>query len=136
MYSISTAAFVSVLALVSLLAVVVQAFGPRPVCDRTYMVEKGGIETCNTVAAKEGLTEADLVSMNSGIHCDGTLPAKKLCTGTKRPPCTRWVIAADTKCDVLASQEGLTPQQFVLYNDDVNANCTNLVEGLTYCVSV
>ncbi|KAH9034065.1 hypothetical protein EDB85DRAFT_1032548 [Lactarius pseudohatsudake] len=87
MHPISTAAFISVLALASTLA---QAMpegaaepSPSPVpCTDTYTVLQA--EACDTLVAKLGLSQADIMSLNSGISCDGTIPAGKvLCIEAK-----------------------------------------------------
>jgi hypothetical protein len=52
-----------------------------------------------------------------------------LCIAVTTPPptCVQWAPATDTTCDGLASAFGISPNQFFWYNDDVNADCTNLV---------
>jgi len=135
MYAIFTAAFISVLALVSSLAVVVQAEGPEPVCASLYQVKKAGIETCLSIAQKEKVTVLELMSMNFEINCDATLPAGTLCIGMKTPLCKSWAITADTTCQALLSTNHLSLQQFLDLNDNVNSDCTNLVKGSSYCVA-
>ncbi|KAH8977044.1 hypothetical protein EDB92DRAFT_887714 [Lactarius akahatsu] len=104
MYAISTAAFISVLALASTLAqampqditVVVPAVpSPSPdfsppsheaaPCTDTYTVPQA--EPCDALVAKLGLSQADILSLNSRLSCDGTIPAGKvLCIETKHEP--------------------------------------------------
>ncbi|KAH9048734.1 hypothetical protein EDB84DRAFT_1556739 [Lactarius hengduanensis] len=128
MYAISTAVFVSVLALASSLAVVVQATGPRTLCTETFDVPEG--ETCDTLGALLGANQTAILTMNPGISCEGTLPAGEvLCIKTWQPTCTLNATATDTTCDGLASKWNITQVDFVNYNDDVNGNCTDLVSG-------
>ncbi|KAH8977043.1 hypothetical protein EDB92DRAFT_2108604 [Lactarius akahatsu] len=162
MHAISTAAFVSVLALVSTLAQAMpQAIpktaptpspqpspSPSPApsssdkavpCTNTYTVPQA--EPCDTLVAKLGLSQADILSLNSGLSCDGTIPAGKvLCIKQPKsdlaPACKTKATATATTCDDLASKFGLTPKKFVEYNDNVNSDCTNLVPGQAYCVAL
>ncbi|KAH9044981.1 hypothetical protein EDB83DRAFT_2523625 [Lactarius deliciosus] len=148
--AISTAAFVSVLALLSSLATAIPATGPEPLCIKTCTVPKA--EPCDTLGAELGLSKADILSLNSGIGCDGPIPAgkvlciKKLKKGSTRmwahkpkkpaPACKTYATATDKTCDALASKFGLAPKKFVEYNDNVNSDCTNLVPGQVYCVAL
>ncbi|KAI9436418.1 hypothetical protein BJY52DRAFT_1328991 [Lactarius psammicola] len=136
MYAISTATFVSILALVSSLAGIAQA-APQPQCAETSDVKSG--DTCDTLGARLGLSKAEIQSMNSGLSCDGTIPVSTLCiklsTTTKAPACTKPVTATGTTCDGLASQNGIDKATFVKFNPNVNDDCTNLVPGQEYCLS-
>ncbi|KAH9034071.1 hypothetical protein EDB85DRAFT_2274553 [Lactarius pseudohatsudake] len=170
MHAISTVAFVSVLALVPSLAVAIPATNPtqQTQCTRmssssspfhswssdkavqctlaeTYTVPQA--EPCDTLVAKLGLSQADILSLNSGISCDGPIPAGKvLCIKQPKqesllaqkpaPACKTQATATDTSCNGLATKFGLTPQKFVEYNDNVNSDCTNLVPGQAYCVAL
>ncbi|KAH9038442.1 hypothetical protein EDB84DRAFT_1577404 [Lactarius hengduanensis] len=164
MHAISTAAFVFVLALVSTLAQAmpqaIQKPAPTPQpspspspspspapsssdkavpCTNTYTVPQA--EPCDTLVAKLGLSQADILSLNSGLSCDGTIPAGKvLCIKQPKtdlaPACKTKAIATGKTCDDLASKFGLTPKKFAEYNDDVNSDCTNLVPGQSYCVAL
>lgn len=135
MFAISPVIFVSVLALASSLAVVVQATGPRTRCIETYDMPQN--ETCDTLAAKLAANQTEILSMNPGINCNGTLPAGiVLCTRAYTPACTLNATATDTTCDGLASQWNITQATFVGYNDNVNLTCTDLVVGQPYCVSI
>lgn len=130
-----SAIFVSVLALASSLAIFVQATGPRTQCTQTYTVPEG--ETCDTLGANVGANQTTIMAMNPGISCDGTLPSNKsLCIRSWQPTCTLNETATNTTCDDLASQWNITQPDFVNYNDNVNDNCTNLVVGQPYCVSI
>ncbi|KAH8987243.1 hypothetical protein EDB92DRAFT_1948602 [Lactarius akahatsu] len=98
-------------------------------------------EPCDTLVAKLGLSQADILSLNSGLSCDGTIPAGKvLCIKQPKsdlaPACKTKATATATTCDDLASKFGLTPKKFVEYNDNVNSDCTNLVPGQAYCVAL
>ncbi|KAH9054755.1 hypothetical protein EDB87DRAFT_1580313 [Lactarius vividus] len=147
MHTISIAAFVSVLALVSSLAAAIPATNPtqQPQCTQTYTVPQA--EPSDTLVANLGLSQADILSLNSGISCDGPIAAGQvLCI--KQPKqesllaqnpalaCKTKETATDTSCDALASKFGLTPQKFVEYNSNVNSDCSNLVPGQTYCVAL
>ncbi|KAH8979898.1 hypothetical protein EDB92DRAFT_1902297 [Lactarius akahatsu] len=135
MYAISTAAFVSVLVLASSLAVIVQATGPRTLCTETYNVPEGA--TCDNLGAILGANQSAILTMNPGISCEGTLPAGEvLCTKTWDPTCTLNATATDTTCDGLASKWNITQADFINYNDNVNGDCTDLVSGQPYCVSI
>ncbi|KAH9003736.1 hypothetical protein EDB86DRAFT_3072868 [Lactarius hatsudake] len=160
MHAISTAAFVSVLALLSTLAralpqaIPKAAPAPQPSpspspapsssdktvsCTNTYTVPQA--EPCDTLVAKLGLSQADILSLNSGLSCDGTIPAGKvLCikqpASDLAPACKTKATATGKTCDDLASKFGLTPEKFAEYNDDVNSDCTNLVPGQSYCVAL
>ncbi|KAI9430882.1 hypothetical protein H4582DRAFT_1151783 [Lactarius indigo] len=161
MYAISTTTFVSLLALASSLAVVVQATGPRTQCTETYNVPEG--ETCDTLGALLGANQTAILSMNPGVSCksllcfvlfsrsrdlnwdvhlfpttgESTLPAGEvLCIKTWDPTCTLNATATDTTCDGLASKWNITQADFINYNDNVNSNCTDLVSGQPYCVSI
>ncbi|KAH8987248.1 hypothetical protein EDB92DRAFT_1135686 [Lactarius akahatsu] len=161
MHAISTAAFVSVLALVSTLAQAMPQAIPKTTptpqpppspslapsssakaavpCTNTYTVPQA--EPCDTLVAKLGLSQADILSLNSGLSCDGTIPAGKvLCIKQPKsdlaPACKTKATATGTTCDDLASKFGLTPKKFAEYNDDVNSDCTNLVPGQSYCVAL
>ncbi|KAH9044986.1 hypothetical protein EDB83DRAFT_2523631 [Lactarius deliciosus] len=150
MHAISIAAFVPVLALVSTLAQAmpqaIQKSAPTPqpspspapsssdkavACTNTYTVPQA--EPCDTLVAKLGLSQADILSLNSGLSCDGTIPAGKvLCIKPKSdlaPACKTKATATGKTCDDLASKFGLTPKKFAEYNDNVNSDCTNLVPG-------
>ncbi|KAI9430807.1 hypothetical protein H4582DRAFT_2103529 [Lactarius indigo] len=150
MHAISTAAFVSVLALVSSLAAATPATGTTPQCIKTYTVPKA--IPCDTLIADLGLSKADILSLNSGFSCDGTIPAGKvLCIKQSKPKparmlvptpkkpapaCKKYVTASETTCDELAPKFDLTPKEFIEYNDGVNDDCTNLVPGQKYCVAL
>jgi len=137
---ISTAAFVSVLALassVSSMAVVRQATGPRTQCTQTYNVPQG--ETCDALASKLGLSQTSIESLNTGITCNGASAIsanQELCIKGQTPTCASYATATDTTCDGLASQGNITPKEFVQYNENVNDDCTNLVVGQPYCVAI
>ncbi|KAH9038450.1 hypothetical protein EDB84DRAFT_1560372 [Lactarius hengduanensis] len=119
-------------------------------CTETYTVPNAA--PCDTLGAELGLSKADIMSLNSGIGCDGPVPAgkvlciKKLKTGSTRmwahkrkkpaPACKTYATATDTTCDALASKFGLAPKKFAEYNDNVNGDCTNLVPGQVYCVAL
>ncbi|KAI9436420.1 hypothetical protein BJY52DRAFT_1329008 [Lactarius psammicola] len=137
MYAISTAAFVSILALVSSLAGVVQA-APQPHCIEKSDIKSG--DTCDTLGARLGLSKAEIQSMNPELSCDGTISVPKLCIKLSKrapaPACTKLVTALGTTCDVLASQNGIDKATFVKLNPGVNMDCTNLIPGQKYCVSV
>ncbi|KAH9054756.1 hypothetical protein EDB87DRAFT_1418999 [Lactarius vividus] len=147
MHATSTAAFVSILALVSSLAAAIPATNPtqQSQCTQTYTVPQA--EPCDTLVANLGLSQADILSLNSGISCDSPIPAGKVLCITKPeqesllaqnpvPACKTEATATDTSCDALASKFGLTPQKFVEYNSNVNSDCSNLVPGQTYCVAL
>ncbi|KAH9054750.1 hypothetical protein EDB87DRAFT_1418748 [Lactarius vividus] len=164
MHAISTAAFVSVLALISTLAQAmpqaIPVTAPTPQqspspnasssdkvvpCTDTYTVPQA--EPCDTLVAKLGLSQADILSLNSGLSCDGPIPAGKvLCIKRPKqelllaqktvPACKTQATATDTTCDGLASKFGLTPKKFVEFNENVNSDCTNLVPGQAYCVAL
>ncbi|KAI9439718.1 hypothetical protein H4582DRAFT_1542407 [Lactarius indigo] len=165
MHAISTAAFVSVLALASTLAFALPqakpATGPAPQqspaplkssssdkavpCTDTYTVPQD--EPCDTLVAKLGLSQADILSLNSGLSCDGNIPAGKvLCIKKSKqvsllaqkpaPACKTYVTATDKTCDGLLSKFSLTAMKFVEYNSNVNSDCTNLVPGQKYCVAL
>ncbi|KAH9177200.1 hypothetical protein EDB89DRAFT_1518148 [Lactarius sanguifluus] len=98
-------------------------------------------EPCDTLVAKLGMSQADILSLNSGLSCDGTIPAGKvLCIKQPKsdlaPACKTKATATGKTCDDLASKFGLTPKKFAEYNDDVNSDCTNLVPGQSYCVAL
>ncbi|KAI9430806.1 hypothetical protein H4582DRAFT_1349902 [Lactarius indigo] len=145
MHAISTAAFVSVLALVSSLAAAIPAASPAPQCTQTYTLPKA--EPCDTLVAELGLSQADILSLNDGLSCDGNIPAGKvLCIKKPKqvsllaqkpaPACKTYAPATAATCDALASEFGLTPEKFVEYNSNVNSDCTNLVPGQKYCVAL
>ncbi|KAH9177179.1 hypothetical protein EDB89DRAFT_2226229 [Lactarius sanguifluus] len=86
MHALSTAAFISVLALATTLAqampqgmTVITTAGAEPTpsppapCTEVYIVPQD--ETCDTVAAELGLSKADILSLNPGLSCDDTIPA-------------------------------------------------------------
>lgn len=130
-----SAVFVSVLALASSLVVFVQANGPRIQCTESYTVPEG--ETCDSLGASVGADQTAILTMNPGISCEGTLPSNEpLCIRGWQPICTLNETATNTTCDGLASQWNITQPDFVNYNDNVNDNCTNLVVGQPYCVSI
>ncbi|KAF8272635.1 hypothetical protein EI94DRAFT_1697326 [Lactarius quietus] len=125
MLAISTAVL---FVLASSLAVFVQANGPRPQCTVTYTVPQD--ETCDSLSAKISADQSTILAMNSGISCDGTLPANQvLCVKSWQPTCTLNETATSTTCDGLASEWNITSSDFVDYNDNVNDDCTNLVVG-------
>ncbi|KAI9430808.1 hypothetical protein H4582DRAFT_1350028 [Lactarius indigo] len=165
MRTISTATFFSVLALVSSLAFALPqakpATGPAPQqspaplkssssdkavpCTDTYTVPKA--EPCDTLVEELGLSQADILSLNDGLSCDGNIPAGKvLCIKKPKqvsllaqkpaPACKTYVTATATTCDALASEFGLTLEKFVEYNSNVNSDCANLVPGQKYCVAL
>ncbi|KAH8986262.1 hypothetical protein EDB86DRAFT_2955919, partial [Lactarius hatsudake] len=92
MHALSTAAFISVLALASTLARAmpqgvssITSVGAEPTssplapCTVVYIVPKD--ETCDTIAAELGLSKADILSFNPSVSCDDTIPAGRvLCT--------------------------------------------------------
>ncbi|KAF8263188.1 hypothetical protein EI94DRAFT_1704188 [Lactarius quietus] len=135
MLAISTATLLSVLALASSLTGAVQASGPRPVCTETYDITSGA--TCDSIAGQVSLTTAELQSLNPTTDCSSPLTVGgRLCIQVNTPACTNYATATDTSCDGLAAQYGLSATQFVAYNDDVNNDCSNLVVGQNYCVTV
>ncbi|KAH9175679.1 hypothetical protein EDB89DRAFT_329926 [Lactarius sanguifluus] len=68
--------------------------------------------------------------MNSGLSCEGTLPAGNvLCIRQTTPTGKLQAPATDTTCDGLMSKLGLSQDQFAEYDDDVNNDCSNLVPG-------
>ncbi|KAI0247489.1 hypothetical protein BJV78DRAFT_1133149 [Lactifluus subvellereus] len=129
MFAISTFVLVSALTLCSTLTGVVQATGPRPVCDGAQG------DTCTSIGQQVGAGQQGLVSMNPGINCGGTLtPGNVICTKQHTPTCALTKPATSTKCDELAAACNITVDKFVEYNDDVNNNCDNLiVETLYVC---
>ncbi|KAH9038437.1 hypothetical protein EDB84DRAFT_1560362 [Lactarius hengduanensis] len=158
MHAISTAAFVFVLALVSTLAQAmpqaIQKPAPTPQPSPSHpqpprllirlfhaQTRIPSPEPCDTLVAKLGLSQADILSLNSGLSCDGTIPAGKvLCIKQPKtdlaPTCKTKATATGKTCDDLASKFGLTPKKFAEYNDDVNSDCTNLVPGHTALLSI
>jgi len=135
MLAISTATLLSVLALASSLTCVVQANGPQLQCTEMSDIVEG--DNCDSKAAEYGLTKSELQSMNPTTDCNQPLPLiGRLCVKMQKPNCTRNATATDTTCNALAAQWELTPILFVGYNDNVNDDCTNLVIGQSYCVSV
>ncbi|KAH9016497.1 hypothetical protein EDB85DRAFT_2020119 [Lactarius pseudohatsudake] len=120
---------------------------PPDVHVLTVLLTTRQAEPCDTLVAKLGLSQADILSLNSGISCDGPIPAGKvlciqqpkqvsLLAQTPAPACKTQATATDTTCDSLATKFGLTPQKFAEYNDNVNSDCTNLVPGQVYCVAL
>ncbi|KAH9020699.1 hypothetical protein EDB84DRAFT_561652 [Lactarius hengduanensis] len=111
------------------LAAAIPATNPtqQPQCTQTYTIPQA--EPCDTLVAKLGLSQADILSLNSGISCDGPIPAGKvlciqqpkqvsLLAQTPAPACKTQATATDTTCDSLATKFGLTPQKFAEYNDN------------------
>ncbi|KAI9440936.1 hypothetical protein H4582DRAFT_1940237 [Lactarius indigo] len=96
MHAISTAAFVSILALASTLAFALPqgkpatgpaqqpspaSLNPSPFdkaapCTDTFTVPQA--EPCDTLVTKLGLSKADILSLNSGLSCDSNIPAGKV----------------------------------------------------------
>ncbi|KAH9044978.1 hypothetical protein EDB83DRAFT_2523624 [Lactarius deliciosus] len=113
----------------------------------TVLLTTRQAEPCDTLVGKLGLSQADILSLNPGMSCDGPIPAGKvlcikqpmqqsLLAQKPAPACKTHATATDTTCDALANKFGLTRQKFVEYNDNVNSDCTNLVPGQAYCVAL
>ncbi|KAH8989307.1 hypothetical protein EDB83DRAFT_2325597 [Lactarius deliciosus] len=105
--------------------------------DRLAHSPPGKLNLAIRSPLKLGLSQADILSFNSGISCDGPIPAGKvlcikqpmqqsLLAQKPAPACKTQATATDTTCDALATKFGLTRQKFVEYNDNVNSDCTNL----------
>ncbi|KAI0247488.1 hypothetical protein BJV78DRAFT_1285478 [Lactifluus subvellereus] len=137
MFTISTFVLVSALTLCSTLTGVVQAT-PRPVCDVSRPVSNG--DTCTSIGQQVGVGQQALESMNPGINCGSTLtPGEAICTKQRTPTCILNKPATSNlkTCDQLAAAYGITMDDLIAYNDNVNNNnCDNLVIGNTYCVSI
>ncbi|KAI9435419.1 hypothetical protein H4582DRAFT_2100265 [Lactarius indigo] len=114
-------------------------------CTDTYTLPQA--EPCDTLVSKLGLSQADILSLNSGLSCVGNIPAGKvLCikkpkqesSSTQKPAaaCKKQATATATTCNGLATEFGLTAKKFVEFNNNVNSDCTNLVPGQKYCVAL
>ncbi|KAH7925017.1 hypothetical protein BV22DRAFT_1129366 [Leucogyrophana mollusca] len=57
-------------------------------------------------------------------------------SGTITTDCTAYytVVSGDT-CDLVEAKNGITAAQFLAWNPEINADCTNLELGEAYCVA-
>ena len=56
--------------------------------------------------------------------------------GTITAGCTKYyTVIANDNCPLVESKNGITSAQFLKYNPEINAECTNLILGDSYCVA-
>ncbi|OQE13794.1 hypothetical protein PENFLA_c043G06933 [Penicillium flavigenum] len=100
-----------------------------PVCAN-WENEKGHI-IC--VSNPVGYVEADIGSTTT-VHTAAPVPTN-IGTGSNTN-CAQWfnVTEADTNCAQISMQFGITLSDFNFLNPEIDANCTNLWLGSSYCV--
>ncbi|KAG5351398.1 hypothetical protein C0989_006634 [Termitomyces sp. Mn162] len=125
-------------------------------CAQYYTVKSG--DGCSSIAAEFGLTSSQLSLLNPGLKTDctnlilgeaycvfPTYPISNIDTGTGIPSnvatgtitdgCSEYytVISGNT-CVSIEAKFNLTSAQFLTYNPEIAADCSNLQLGLAYCV--
>ncbi|KAL2829473.1 hypothetical protein BDW59DRAFT_159061 [Aspergillus cavernicola] len=134
--------------------------GTPDLCNRWHLVENG--ETCTGIAAKYGLTVAQLRELNPALNaqCSNLRGAFAICvrvwvdiettptpttTTTAGPPgptasgtsptCTKWhLLEEGDTCDSIVAEYGIILSRFRQLNRNVDSECSNLVAGNAYCV--
>ncbi|KAL7622002.1 hypothetical protein AAE478_007503 [Parahypoxylon ruwenzoriense] len=82
-----------------------------------------------------------LDSNNTGDPLPGTsitspVPAPTNADPETNRPCGRWyTVASGDECGVISVANGLTLADFYFLNPSIDANCTNLLLGVAYCVA-
>lgn len=119
-----------------------------PVACPTYKVKQG--DTCNSIAAANGISTADFFLYNPSINkdCDDMLAGLNYCIGPnamapaagakkmRRETCVSGkkhkVVEGDT-CEVVAEKNSVPTEEIITVNN-LNSQCTNLILGSTICL--
>ncbi|KAL2125946.1 hypothetical protein VTI74DRAFT_2157 [Chaetomium olivicolor] len=134
--------------------------GIAPNCDRFYRIKSG--DQCDTIAASNGITVAQLRSWNTEINaaCSNLwldyyicthVPGSVLPSTTSTAPapsnspalpgavsnCNKWYkIASGDTCEKIAAKNTITVAQFRSWNTQINTSCNNLWLDYYACVGV
>ncbi|VDB92375.1 unnamed protein product [Peniophora sp. CBMAI 1063] len=120
-------------AVVSILATLVDAAGPRTKCVETYRPTK--TDSCASISAWSLIPVSSIQNMNPGVSCNAPMNTPTVCLQQFKPTCTLNSTAWETTCNDQASHFNLSVSDFVLLNDNVDNACDNLQIGNDYCVS-
>ena len=98
-------------------------------------------DDCNVVATRNRITRAAFLSLNPTINaqCTNLIAGNQYCVQAARDRPIRTcaksqrVREGDT-CDALAKRNGITLATFYSLNPTIDANCSNLLLGQSYCV--
>lgn len=133
-------------------------------CNKFYYVNSG--DSCDKVIKENGISLAELVSLNPGVgsDCTGLWAEAYVCvsaightappvTTTAKPTVTNWptpvqtpiasncnkfhkVASSSTTCQGIADYNGIKLAEFKTWNPSVNAACSNLKVGYYTCVGI
>ena len=125
-------------------------------CAQYYTVQSG--DGCSSIATAFGLTSNQLFDLNPGLNTDctnlnlgeaycvfPTYPLSSINTGSGIPPnvangtitdgCSEYyTVVSGDNCGLIETKFNLTSTQFLTYNAEIVADCSNLQLGLAYCV--
>lgn len=105
-----------------------------PTCGSPYVVQSG--DSCDSIATAKGVSTFSVIKAGSTDPDCTTLQAgQKLCLPDS---CTLYRVQVDDTCeDILASVNGLRPNDLLTWNPSINPLCTNIdiMYGQLICVS-
>ncbi|KAK6220001.1 LysM domain-containing protein [Colletotrichum tabaci] len=126
--------------------------GSLCITNKCDTVTVGVNQTCVTIADVAGITETQLKAWNLVINpvCSNidmmngttlciTPPGPQLPPpmppGGSNKPCARWYdVEAGDYCNLVVLKFAISLDDFLFLNAGINANCTNLYAGESYCV--
>ncbi|KAH8162385.1 hypothetical protein CIB48_g5862, partial [Xylaria polymorpha] len=114
-----------------------------------YQIPEPGY-SCISFAAQAGIDPEQFVLWNPtvGSDCSNFLPGLEYCVAVyhyQQPGitsnCNQFVVANDTNwanspCQIIETEFGLSHARFVAWNPSVLDNCTEIYSGYDYCVSI
>lgn len=110
---------------------------PNCVSDITYITKQG--DTCNSIAISHGVSAATMFYTNPTIaNCSSILPGTSLCLPLQ---CSDiYNVQSNDTCTSIAIANGISTQDLLSFNSQLNWNCTNIHStnpywGSTLCVS-
>ncbi|KAL2160292.1 hypothetical protein VTH06DRAFT_1465 [Thermothelomyces fergusii] len=113
-------------------------------CNKWYEVSSG--DTCETIAAKNAITEDQFRSWNTQINssCNNLWLGYAVCVGVPGAAepmpgivagCTRYyLVQSGDGCESVAQKNGISVQDFLRWNTYINQACTNLWANALVCV--
>ncbi|KAH8696451.1 hypothetical protein BGW36DRAFT_297138 [Talaromyces proteolyticus] len=121
----------------SVFNVSVPSVTPSCVSNVTYATKRG--DTCDSIAISHGVSAATMFYTNPTIaNCSSILPGTDLCLPLQ---CSDiYTVQPNDTCTSIAIANGISTQDLLSFNSQLNWNCTNLQSvnpywGSTLCVS-
>ncbi|KAI0364298.1 hypothetical protein BV20DRAFT_1125711 [Pilatotrama ljubarskyi] len=131
---------------------------PSQGCTAYYTVQPG--DSCPVIEAQFDITFAEIQAWNPEINndCSNILGGVQYCVAGPPPGTTSttsaapaptgsgtitpgqgckeyYTVVSGDNCGTIDSKFGITLAQFIKWNPEINAQCTNLELGVEYCVS-